>query len=306
MVQREIMQGAYCGDSDGWCAFEASKCTNPDTFLSVRNMQTYHHGRSCLPQAAVKSMPLGRCGDGNCAPNEASCASMVGFVDSDPTNPWAPGTPNVCDTEKTVYGRCGDRCSWSPDDCAAGEEWTFPSQGCSCEHVQVGACEKDGIAFCAPSPNSCDAVDTWMGPLALTSAMDLECFLCRATPAGLDFDESPQDSSDPVPDDIPVIPDPSSDSLDEVLGTPDKLGSLEEPSGSDDSSSDVGLIVGATLGAVFGGFLIVLFLAFYAKKRQASTTASQKREVVTPPHSITASAPEDVEELEMEDNHDMA
>lgn len=99
----------------------------------------------------------------------------------------------ICTLEETYFGRCGSRCSWSPQSCSSNEVWWFPSPECSCDKVQVGACVKDEEIFCAVSPLSCDEDQIWLSPLDLATTIigneATECFLCREKPAIMNRNE---------------------------------------------------------------------------------------------------------------------
>jgi hypothetical protein len=53
-----------------------------------------------------------------------------------------------------TYGKCGDRCVWSPEDCLEGEDYIPHDFECTADKVQIGACFA-GHAFCAVGPESC-------------------------------------------------------------------------------------------------------------------------------------------------------
>jgi len=223
------------------------------------------HGGICLWSSTVHEKRVGQCSDGTCSPNKASCGSGLDFMD-------AKQSTENCDVDSTAFGRCGDRCSWSPDDCSVGEEWTFPSEGCSCDKVQVGACEKDGQIFCSVSPDSCDDKATWLHALDVVSTTPNVCYLCRAksipivpttapvaAPVAAPVDLNKPSSKDSI---IAVdnVKSPSAESNPSVGYNPS---TSSKPSGG----PNTGVVVGAVVGGV-GGAAMVLVLFMFARKRQ--------------------------------------
>ena len=178
-MPRKSLQAGYCSYPDAYCALEETEClSGTDTFSSSRHMQSAAgaHGGSCLLQEAVKEFVLGKCGeDGPCSPNAASCDS------SSALSSYVKDTIHnaTCDIGSTKFGKCGDRCSWSPQDCDEGEQWTFPENECTCDMVRVGGCVKDGFTYCSVSNLACDDASVWFGPTAVTAETGNLCYVCR-------------------------------------------------------------------------------------------------------------------------------
>lgn len=177
-MPRKSLQAGYCSYPGSYCALEETDClSGADTFSSSRQMQSTPgaHGGSCLLQEFVKEIVLGKCGEGGrCSPNAASCdgSALSSYVKDDITDP-------TCTIGSTKFGKCGDRCSWSPQDCNDGEQWTFPDNECTCDIVRVGGCVKDGFTYCSVSNLACDTTSVWFGPTAITAETGNICYICR-------------------------------------------------------------------------------------------------------------------------------
>jgi len=236
------------------CVLVKAECDEEIDFNSSRQMQgapNRAHGGICLHSSTIQEKLLGECADRTCSPNESSC-SGIGFRD-------VLQSTRSCSVEGTMFGRCGDRCSWSPDNCLADEEWTFPSPGCSCDMVQVGSCEKDGKHFCAVSPDSCDVKATWLSPTAV-STTGTNCFLCR---------EKISVAHNTAVDSSGISASEGSTSVGSTSGVSTSGGG---------SNKNVGVIVGSVVGGV-GGLAMVVAAFVFVRRRQDRNG----REVVTAP-----------------------
>jgi len=241
-MSRKSVQGAYCPDK-GYgtdaCILQKSECPTNARFSSSREMQgspNIAHGGICLHSQTVHEMPLGSCVDGTCSPNEASCGVLGLHSVKD---------VETCLVKNTAFGRCGDRCSWSPDDCG-DNKWIFPSQGCSCDQVEVGACEKDGHIFCAVSSDSCDDTSIWLSRDRVKSTTAYQCFLCREKTK-------------------PIEPDTNED-----LNNED--GANVSP---DRASRGTSALVGGLTGGLVGAAMVVILFLFI-RKRQAGKAGKTK------------------------------
>jgi len=172
---RKSLQGGYCGYPEGSCAFELTDCNDGTVFKSSRMMQgspERAHGGVCLLKETALSKEVGSCVSRTsmaCSPNEESCVGYGNYV----------GEETGCTVAETKFGRCGNRCSWSPSDCEVGEDWTFPVEDCTCDRVRVGACLRDGFPYCAVSKDSCDSLTSWHSPLNVTETANVRCYLCQ-------------------------------------------------------------------------------------------------------------------------------
>jgi len=169
-MTRNSVGAGYCGWEYG-CVFEKTECPDVTTFRSSHEMKytAGAHGGNCLSQKIVKAKKLGQCADSTCSPNTASCPGSDSSFTID---------SKTCSVEETKFGSCGSRCSWSPDDCLDSELWTFPSENCSCDKVQVGGCLKSDKISCAVTSLGCDAASTWLKPLEVAPSTGNSCFLC--------------------------------------------------------------------------------------------------------------------------------
>jgi len=182
------------------------------------------HGGICLHSQTVQELAMGNCADGTCSPNEASCGDLGPHTNNDTKN---------CQTKETLFGRCGNRCLWSPVDCEGN--WVFPSEDCTCDKVEVGACEKDGSIFCSVSPDSCDKDSNWLSSLEVVRT-GYQCYLCREEAVTLDLEY--ENSED--------------------------VALLEDISEASDNSGTI--IVGVTAGIV--GAVMVLIVSLFIRRRQ--------------------------------------
>lgn len=256
-LSRKSVQGAYCpknGYGADACVLQKSECPTNDSFYSSREMQgspNVAHGGICLHSQTVFELPLGSCVDGTCSPNEASCGVLGLHSVKD---------VETCLVQNTAFGRCGDRCSWSPDDCG-DNKWIFPSQGCSCDQVEVGACEKDGLIFCAVSSDSCDDKSTWLSRDKVKSTTANQCFLCREKTK-------------------PFEPKPIEPDANETLNNEDlNIEDLNNEDGANftpgRASTGTSALVGGLTGGLVGAAMVVILFLFI-RKRQAEKAGKTK------------------------------
>jgi len=109
-----------------------------------------HHLRFCAYE--LQNVVIGRCGEsGPCSNLAERCKDEVSFIPYDPT---CTVTLELTDFNPVKYGKCGDRCVWSSEDCGTGETFVQRDQECTSDKVEVGSCWA-GSAFCAISKDSC-------------------------------------------------------------------------------------------------------------------------------------------------------
>jgi len=102
----------------------------------------------------IEDVVIGRCGDsGKCSNLQSRCEDQSSFTVLDPTCTTTQDLSNEYGTFVT-YGKCGDRCVWSSDDCLEGEAYIRDNPECTADKVQIGACFA-GNAFCAVGQKSC-------------------------------------------------------------------------------------------------------------------------------------------------------
>jgi len=269
-MSRRSVQGGWCSRLTNFgskCALERSECSNEHVYYSSRQISS---NSACLDPTFLKEKSLGLCADNTCSPNEASCGDM-GF--------YNVPIYKTCLVEDTLFGRCGDRCSWSPDDCV-DENWIFPSPDCSCDQVQVGACKFNeyNMILCAVSPDGCDAKTTWLSPSEVVSTTDFQCYLCREKNTGIYHDpnvvviQEPDEPDDLVvnneePDD-PVVKNQEPDDL--VVKNQDPFSPAAEDN-TESSSRAIAIFIGGITGGVIGTAMVcAIFL--YIRKRQIQTS----------------------------------
>jgi hypothetical protein len=269
---RNSVQAGVCFDNTSKnCALEATACTDPNTFMSSRELLSVAnaHGGNCLKSEFVNSIAIGRCvgpgGDSHCASDPALCVSDTTFTTAMADADSLPG----CKVRQqgtggqglpTAYGRCGNvDCVWSSDDC--GEAFELDPT-CTCEKVIVGACEKDGMLFCSVSPTSCDDESQWMTPQQLRLQTNTDCYLCR------EFEDPSISKPEPT---LPATNASSSDSF--------------------GRSALIGGLVGGLLGVLLVGTLVMMFTMKHAGgKKSLSEQNSQ------PPSEVAMSS-EDMSEI---------
>jgi len=266
-MSRRSVKGALCSSLTSWssnCALERSECPNEYVFSSTRQVVPRS---SCLLPKYVPDKSLGQCADGTCSPNKASCGEME-FSSS------VNSTKN-CPIENTLFGRCGDWCSWSPDECV-DESWRFPSPDCSCDQVQVGACKRDDQIFCAVSPDGCDDKATWLSPSEVVSTADFRCYLCREKSNGMYHNPYEFENEEPY---IPAAEEPY----------------IPAAEDNTESSTRISIFIGGITGGVIGTAM-VLALFLYVRKRQIQTSKDDG-EKTAPCASVSISKKDDVSVL---------
>ena len=123
----------------------------------------------------IEHIEIGRCGDSNRCSNLASrCDDPSTFVALDQT---CTITRDKANSRLTTYGKCNDRCSWSPDDCKDGETWTKDDLTCSADKVEIGACAA-GYNFCSVSSKACvQPSEPYINHSDLLAKLDIRCIL---------------------------------------------------------------------------------------------------------------------------------
>jgi len=257
-MPRKSVQLGYCY---GQCAIEKKECSTIAYFRSSAEMQTAAgaHGGNCLLTQSIHAHLLGKCNgeEGDvCSPNELSCDdSWIAYVDADNHD------DDSCTVEDTVFGSCGNRCSWSPNSCLENEVWTFPSQGCSSDKVRVGACVKDNHAYCSVSEDSCDALSYFLNWYEVTDTMDVQCYLSREK-----IVISPPTAS------------PSTLRLSPEEPSTKELGSTENLNKADTRNSAPHVVIIVTVVAIVTLSIVSFVTAYLLRKRQVKNN--------TPPRNV--------------------
>jgi len=273
MIQQRSVRAGFCSGSGGlFCALEKTKCAESDstingtfTFSSSREIEEtpVGHGGNCFKYDTLKTFPLGKCIGGPCGANAESCGNNNEFSDDDTKS---------CTIQSTGFGKCGDRCSWSPNDCQNGEFWTFPVDDCSCEKVSVGGCVTiigtHTKVTCAVSRDGCDEASVWVAAMDLPFEQQYECTLCRqpSTQSGSTQSGSTQSGSTQ-----------SENTQSESTQSEENL-EVEMLMNVDESSNDGKDIL---LGGLAGGFvaLVIFGIAFYAYRRSRKVKSSLPKSI---------------------------
>lgn len=266
MIQKKSVRSGLCEGSSGYfCALEATKCNDSDSndtfdfYSSFEISETaVAHGGNCYQYDTLVQYPLGKCVGGPCGPNAESCGD---------TNLFSEEDTQSCTVQNTRYGMCGNRCSWSPNDCQSSEFWSFPAEECSCEFVRVGACIKmigdHTSVTCAVSPDGCDTSSEWVSAVDVPFQHSVECTLCR---------KPSTQSGETIKENLDIV-EAETESNEVVMSS-----NVNE---SVDESNDQ-FFLSSLLGSLIGGILVALVISFLSllAYRRSRTQKS------TPPKSI--------------------
>lgn len=260
---RSIQLGLCQEGGLGICALTRDHCPEGLPWASSRQLQSISrsHGGICLESGTVDSLYTGRCGDGLCVSHSSACTLEATFEEESRSCTLFEQNTNLLTTDSTKFGKCGDRCEWSEEFCAAGEAWTKAIDSeCLCHDVRVGACKFNDVYFCALNQNSCDEASAFIDAKTLQGMSDApDCRLCRAE----------RNNSNGPP----------------AAGAPSSSNQIV-PSSESSSSLDTKVIVGATLGGVAGVAVVAAVLVFgrrYVQKKAA--TAGTTHNAKAPPMS---------------------
>jgi hypothetical protein len=153
------------------------------------------------------TMVIGRCGlDGPCSNLASRCDDPDSFIFRDPncriTKDYGDESSSKFGGKYNTYGKCGDRCVWSPDDCLDGEEYVNDDIDCTADKVKIGAC-LDGFGYCTVSRKTCANVDgitvePYYTHDAFLDKFDTDCYLA-------DLPETPAPVAPTSPTFAPVL-----------------------------------------------------------------------------------------------------
>ena len=152
---REGFAGGCYVNGTATCVAEPEDYCDEGTFVmsSYVRANKGHPLRYCADE--LEHVVIGRCGDsGECSNVASGCEDEDTWVEHDETCTVTQDLDSDTDLTYVTYGKCGDRCVWSPDDCIEGEDYIRKSPECTADRVQIGACI-DGYAFCSVSADSC-------------------------------------------------------------------------------------------------------------------------------------------------------
>lgn len=126
------------------------------------------------------TMVIGRCGEGGPCSNMAErCDDPSSFLPMDPdcriTKDYGPSG------KYTTYGKCGDRCVWSPSDCSEEEVYVRDDPSCTADKVKLGAC-LDGFGYCTVSQDTCanldgKTIEPYYNHSSFLEKFDTNCYL---------------------------------------------------------------------------------------------------------------------------------
>ena len=153
--------GCYVNGTET-CVAQPEDYCDEGTFVSAHYVRSNsgHPLRYCAGD--LEDVAIGRCGDsGKCSNLQSRCEDESSFVAFDPTCTTTQDLSSSSSSSNdnngmmfVTYGKCGDRCVWSSEDCLEGEAYILNDPECTAEKVQIGACFA-GHAFCAVGQKSC-------------------------------------------------------------------------------------------------------------------------------------------------------
>jgi hypothetical protein len=179
------------------CVAQPQDYCDEGTFVPAHFLRSNsgHPLRYCAND--LESVVIGRCG-GKCTNLQSRCVdndandggkvqcedddcnrvrSLLPFIEYDPT---CTTTQDLLNDEYVTYGRCGNRCVWSKEDCLEGEEYIQNDDKCTADKVQIGACFA-GHAFCSVSKASCTQInlpdEPYMTHQEVKEKIGANCFL---------------------------------------------------------------------------------------------------------------------------------
>ena len=188
MDYREGFAGGCYRNGTAICVAKPEEYCDEETFVPAHFLRSNsgHPLRYCAGDLA--DVVIGRCVSsggikGQCSNLQSRCTNTrtkdaeeedqtnitSSFIEYDPTctitqdlqqtqnnnnNTDNNGSSTATSLSYVTYGKCGDRCVWSPTDCIDEEIYIPNDNNCTADKVQIGACFA-GHAFCAVDPSSC-------------------------------------------------------------------------------------------------------------------------------------------------------
>ena len=151
---REGYAGGCYINAEATCVAQPEDYCDEGTFVSAHYLRANsgHPLRYC--NGELENVVIGRCGDsGKCSNLIDRCEDGSSFTAFDSTCTIILDLSTDKPTPVT-YGKCGNRCVWSSENCLDGEEYIRNDPSCTADKVEIGACFA-GHAYCAPSEKSC-------------------------------------------------------------------------------------------------------------------------------------------------------
>jgi len=278
------------------CVAEPEEYCDEGTFVMASYVRANkgHPLRYCAGE--LENVVIGRCGDtGECSNTPYGCEDEFTWDGYDET---CTVTTDLAKTELTyvTYGKCDDRCVWSPNDCIEGEEYIRKSPECTADKVQIGACF-DGHAFCAVSFESCTQSGRQDEPFythqEVQDKIGANCFLSSlpsppttAPPSRSPWTRSPAAAPTPSafgPADTSTSP-PKTDNSEGIFGSAWKISSGLFQSG--------GFVAIVAVVAVILGIIIGVSAVYCSRRNDNDDSWKADKEHPPVPTEIIDSTPE--------------
>jgi len=337
MDYREGFAGGCYLNGTAICVAKPEKYCDDETFVPAHYLRSNsgHPLRYCAGR--LEDVIIGRCGgiNGKCSNLQSRCNSdnnssngknegIIGnnststeeeedqnsssFIEYDPTctitqdlSSTSSSFTSLTSLSYVTYGKCGDRCVWSSDDCI-NDEIYIPNGNnteCTADKVQIGACF-GGHAFCAVDSSSCTQPNRPDEPYwthqEVQEKIGANCFL----------------SSLPVPTPAPVVSAPApaqspstvtnttTTTTNTAFGGEENLLSSSGNNNNNNNGLNTGALVAiVTVIAIVVGIAIgVIGTVRFSSKRKNSNNSNNNTE--QPPPTIPI---EDIEIMSSPNNH---
>jgi len=254
------------------CALESTDCTEgQQIFMSsdqlFEEMKIVPCPSTDLQVGACAKMPDDSIVD-YCSNNEESCPYDLQY-DTSSSKSQCTIHSNIETEEPTWFGHCESstkrRCVWDKSECQVGvEEWVRPKsklstglEGCSCEHVETGACFINNQFHCAVSKYACADINSYVSSHELHTDYGYTCHLCQ-----------PQRKQAVTPPDDTTNPPTNND--DEDFNDKKKR-----------NSDDIGNSLAWELSLAAAALMSTVFLIVYTKTRKPKSQSTATTAIST-------------------------
>jgi DAP10 membrane protein len=286
-------RGGYAGgcykDGEAVCVVREETYCDDGTWVAAHFLRGYSGEPLRYCTGEIANVVIGRCGTtGPCSNLSDRCDDPSAFIEYDPT---CTIPTDLKDMSRTVYGKCGDRCVWSDQDCVGGESYVKWADECTSEYVEIGACWA-GYAFCAVSVESCVQQNMPAEPFfthqELFEQVGAKCFLT-------DIPEPP--SSPPVQNTAPA---PSS----APIARPSSSAAFTSEG---NTSGAGGLSTGGIAGIVASAAVVTgLLVGYVAYKMGVRSSVNDKGTTTTEQRTRPMTAVEASEQIQVEEDEDLS
>ncbi len=259
--EEQEFRGAFAGgcyrDGMAICVEEPKDFCDADTFVSAHYVRNNpgHPLRYCAGE--IENVIIGRCGTNGRCTNIASICDDPSSFSYDPT---CTIIRDMSSNELTTYGRCNDRCSWSPDDCTSGETWVANDSKCTADQVAVGACFA-GHAFCSVSNLGCEN-EPFLDYNEVREQIGVNCFL-----SSIPMPTAPVAPSLPVTPTPPPVRAPTPMPITYFVTKPTTMTSPQSFTQSTKEQMSQGGVIGVAVGGALIAGVIVGLVSFYFNKK---------------------------------------